>query len=158
MNWDALGAMAELAGALSVLGTLIYLAKQIKDNSKLLSTSIYDTAMEGYNNINKWAVSDPEISEIAYRFFAENEQEMTQLERFRADMIFRIYANHIYKVYRLYDRGVLDASEWSGMGQEAKQVYNSTRLVREFMRDNHFFDDLWRAFDELGDQKMSRFD
>ena len=32
MNWDALGAIAELAGALSVLGTLIYLAKQIKDN------------------------------------------------------------------------------------------------------------------------------
>jgi hypothetical protein len=37
MNWDAIGALAELAGAVSVLGTLIYLAKQIKDNSKLLS-------------------------------------------------------------------------------------------------------------------------
>ena len=48
----------------------------------------------------------------------------------------------------------------SGAGWARKQnkCHNSTRLGREFMRDNHFFDDLWRAFDELGDQKMSRFD
>ena len=96
MNWDALGAIAELAGALSVLGTLIYLAKQIKDNSKLLSTSIYETAMEGYNNINKWSIGDPDLVLLTHRMFVENEEEMTPIDKFRVDMIHRIYANHIY--------------------------------------------------------------
>ena len=34
MNWDALGALAELLGALGVIGSLIYLAVQIRNNSK----------------------------------------------------------------------------------------------------------------------------
>ena len=31
MNWDALGAIAEMAGAVSVLATLLYLVKQRKE-------------------------------------------------------------------------------------------------------------------------------
>ncbi len=127
MNWDALGAVAELAGALSVLGTLIYLAKQIKDNSKLLSTSIYETAMEGYNNINKWSTGDPDLVLLTHRMFVENETEMTPIEIFRVHMIQRIYANHIYKLYRLYEDGVLHAKEWPNAGLEAKQVYQGTQ-------------------------------
>ncbi len=36
MNWEALGAVAELLGALGVITTLGYLAIQIRHNSKLL--------------------------------------------------------------------------------------------------------------------------
>ena len=35
MNWDALGAIAELFGALAVLATLVYLARQISLSSKV---------------------------------------------------------------------------------------------------------------------------
>ena len=34
MNWDALGAIAELLGAIAVLATLLYLARQIRESSK----------------------------------------------------------------------------------------------------------------------------
>jgi len=95
MNWDAIGALAELAGAISVLGTLIYLAKQIKDNSKLLSTSIYETAMEGYNNINKWSIGDPDLAQLTRRWLTNDDAEMDSSDKFRLDMIQRIYANHM---------------------------------------------------------------
>ena len=36
MNWEALGAIAELLGAIGVIATLGYLATQIRQNSKLL--------------------------------------------------------------------------------------------------------------------------
>ena len=158
MNWDAIGALAELAGAVSVLGTLIYLAKQIKDNSKLLSTSIYETAMEGYNNINKWSIGDPDLAQLTRRWLTNDDTEMDSSEKFRLDMIQRVYANHIYKLFRLYEDGVLHEKEWQNAGLEAKQAWESSRVGRDFMRDNHFFDDLWKAFEELGDKKMSRFD
>jgi hypothetical protein len=35
MNWDAIGAIGEIVGALAVLITLIYLAMQIKQNSDM---------------------------------------------------------------------------------------------------------------------------
>ena len=36
MNWEALGAIAELLGAIGVILTLLYLSRQIDNNSKQL--------------------------------------------------------------------------------------------------------------------------
>ena len=40
MNWDAVGAIAELIGGLTVLLTLIYLSVQIRQNSISLKINI----------------------------------------------------------------------------------------------------------------------
>jgi hypothetical protein len=43
MNWDAIGSIAEVVGALAVLITLIYLAVQTRDNVKVTrSRAIWD--------------------------------------------------------------------------------------------------------------------
>jgi hypothetical protein len=157
MNWDALGAIAEVVGAVSVLATLLYLAKQIKDNSKLLSATIQESTMQGYNNINQWAVGDPEIAALTFRWFVEDESEMTPLESFRLDMIIRIYCNHGLKLYHLFEQGVYPVNEWENSGREFKQVLLSTQAGRDFMRDNHGFDDLWASFDEFSEENISRF-
>jgi hypothetical protein len=39
MNWDAIGSIAEVVGALAVLFTLIYLAVQTRDNVKVMRSS-----------------------------------------------------------------------------------------------------------------------
>ena len=39
MNWEALGALAELLGAIGVIATLLYLSRQINHNSKQLEGS-----------------------------------------------------------------------------------------------------------------------
>ena len=39
MNWEALGAIAELLGAIGVILTLLYLSRQIDNNSKQLEGS-----------------------------------------------------------------------------------------------------------------------
>jgi len=36
MDWDAIGAIAELAGAIGVIASLLYLATQIRQNSRQL--------------------------------------------------------------------------------------------------------------------------
>jgi len=157
MNWDAVGAIAEIVGAVSVLATLLYLAKQIKDNSKLLSSTIQDSAMQGYNNINQWAVGDPEIAALTFRMFVEDESEMTPLESFRLNMIMRIYSNHLLKLYHLFVEGVYPVNEWESSGREAKQVFLTTRIGRDFMQNNHYFDDLWVSFDEFSEENISQY-
>jgi len=39
MNWDAIGAVGEILGALAVFASLIYLALQIKQNTQSLRAS-----------------------------------------------------------------------------------------------------------------------
>jgi hypothetical protein len=38
VNWDAIGAVAEVIGALAVLITLIYLALQIRQNTRAINS------------------------------------------------------------------------------------------------------------------------
>ena len=37
MNWEAIGAIGEVLGALAVIGSLVYLALQIRANSRMLN-------------------------------------------------------------------------------------------------------------------------
>ncbi len=39
MNWDAIGAIAELLGAIGVIGSLVYLATQIRQNTTTVRAS-----------------------------------------------------------------------------------------------------------------------
>jgi hypothetical protein len=39
MNWEAIGAVAEVMGAFGVIATLIYLAIQIRQNSRMMMRS-----------------------------------------------------------------------------------------------------------------------
>jgi hypothetical protein len=47
MNWDAIGAAGEWAGAIGVIATLVYLAGQLKQNTKALRSSTYQSYVAG---------------------------------------------------------------------------------------------------------------
>ena len=42
MNWDAIGAVGEVSGAVAVVVTLIYLAGQLRQNTQALRSSTYE--------------------------------------------------------------------------------------------------------------------
>ena len=67
MNWDALGAIAELAGAIGVIASLVYVATQIRHNtlasaveSKLVTTGM----LSGFVDM---LITDPELNDIFLR-------------------------------------------------------------------------------------------
>ena len=59
-----LAAVAEVAGALGVLVTLIYLARQISQNSASVDASTEDEVTSGFNDINRVIASDSNLSLI----------------------------------------------------------------------------------------------
>ena len=52
MSWDAIGAIAELLGALGVLGSLIYLGGQIRQNTRMMKQQAFQL---GTNEVRSWA-------------------------------------------------------------------------------------------------------
>ncbi len=64
MNWDAVGALAEVAGAIGVLLTLVYLAVQIRHNSASVDASTEDGVTSGFNDINNVIAADAELVRI----------------------------------------------------------------------------------------------
>jgi len=47
MNWDAIGAVGEILGALGVFGSLAYLGSQIRDNTRGLGAASLESVLDG---------------------------------------------------------------------------------------------------------------
>jgi len=69
MNWDAIGAVGEILGALVVVVTLMYLAAQVRASQRATAADIYQTrAMSRADVELQIALNCPTYHEIHFRF------------------------------------------------------------------------------------------
>ena len=52
MNWEIATAIAEMAGAVAVVATLIYLAGEVRQNRKAIESASIDALSAGWNDLN----------------------------------------------------------------------------------------------------------
>ncbi len=64
MNWDAIGAVGELIGAILVGATLIYLAFQLRQNTKALTSSTFQAVSSNMASNMEFFAGDPTISAL----------------------------------------------------------------------------------------------
>ncbi|MBL4709270.1 MAG: hypothetical protein JKY48_12615 [Flavobacteriales bacterium] len=95
MNWEAIGAIAESLGAVGVILTLIYLATQIRQNTKSVRTAAgMDMSKQAASWIARMAVQ-PELSRI-YNLAAQDPDSLTSAEKVR-------YAAYIAELFFIYE-------------------------------------------------------
>ncbi|MEM7220329.1 MAG: hypothetical protein AAF515_18345 [Pseudomonadota bacterium] len=93
MNWDAIGAVAEVLGAAGVILTLGYLAIQIRQNTQALRAASIDSMTSIANDIRTNLFSDPEIASIYMRGLEGIDNlDALETERFRLLMTNAIWA------------------------------------------------------------------
>jgi len=67
MDWNAIGAIGEIIGALAVVGSLAYLAAQIRLNSKLLESAAQDSISTKYSETMSLPAASPENAAVFYK-------------------------------------------------------------------------------------------
>ncbi len=154
MTFEKIGIIAELIAAISVFITLLYLAKQIKDNSKLLTTSVYQTAMDGYNEMASLFLENQKIAMV---LLVGSKTELSQEESFRLNILLRVYMNQNFKLFRLYEEGVFPEKDWILRAGETKQIIENTEHGREFVKNNLIFIDMWKNLEKIEIQETSKF-
>ena len=64
MDFEALGGIGELLGAIAVVVSLIYVAGQIRQNTKTTSLSNHQNALSLFSAFTDWMVRDPELARL----------------------------------------------------------------------------------------------
>lgn len=108
MNWEAIGAIGEIIGALAVFLSLIYLARQIRNqNRESMAASVHELN-EAYRN-SIMSFQNPNLAEVFTR--AKNDFEsLNETERLQfiamVQGVFRVWedAYHQHAQKRLNDR------------------------------------------------------
>lgn len=119
MNWSALGAIGEIAGALAVVVTLFYLARQIKHANAVSSANVYqeraNTRMQFHHSHAESEYLAPILQRLGELGWPQNVEAIEQLNELE---LFRFRQNQLASVVRFdnsyyqYRNGFLDEDAW----------------------------------------------
>ena len=121
VNWDAIGAIGEIVGAIAVVATLGYLAVQINQSTKVARSStrqaIAEMTMAASNDIPR----DKELAEIFVRQMKGEELDDAESIRLlaRTYVAMRNWENIHYQ----YLTGMLSDDEWHGFRLNLKAIF-----------------------------------
>jgi hypothetical protein len=64
VNWEAIGAAGEVLGAAAVVATLLYVARQLHEQNRALTTTVRDSAFLQLQEWNYQIMADPELAHL----------------------------------------------------------------------------------------------
>jgi hypothetical protein len=122
MNWEAIGAVAEILGALAVVGSLLYLAVQIRHGaSATQAASRYATAQLTTDVLVPIA-SDAELASILRRGQIDPDS-LSDDEGFRFDVLLYSIFDQWETMYSQVLRGAMSEEDWEKYDRSIIGIY-----------------------------------
>jgi len=144
MDWEAIGSIGEIVGALAVLGSLYYLASQIKRQNKESRRANNEAGVRHVTET--WGVvsNDANLADIVLR---GSNGELSEPEQ-----VFRYYC-HLGRFYRgleniyiAYCDGDFDARLWEGILNACKDVHATPGAQTYWKNRPHHYSAEFREF------------
>ena len=135
MNWEAIGAIGEVVGALGVIFTLGYLAIQVRQNSAVVRASTRQAISTTQADVGYRLAENPELRAAAMQFtkFDSTIPDTQLAAHFYLRALLRTYENQ----YHQYIDGTFDESIWNGYRNSMSQNFASL-AIREFWNAHRF--------------------
>jgi len=109
MNWDAIGAIGEIVGAVAVVISLLYLALQMRQNNKLVERNAVKEVIAERAEYNKFVASSPELSELYWKGMS-NPEQLSEAEWLRYLSLFAPMARQLEASFIDMSHGYLTES------------------------------------------------
>jgi len=122
MNWDAIGATGEWIGGLATIGTLFYLAYQVRQNTKTARSSAYQAAASAISEWTNLVSADAVVTKNLMTAMLEpdslDENARAQVGM-QLNALFRNYENIFYQ----WREGAISEEVWEGWGRQVRAVF-----------------------------------
>ncbi len=147
MTLQDLGNIGEFAAAIATLITLIYLAAQIRQNTRAVRSSAFQQVIDSFSAISLEIGLNREVSEILDR--ADNDfSSLDSLQRRRHWSILLSLFRRAESVFFQSEQGTLPAESWGGIREFLRSVLQG-QGAQQFWDENSFaFNPRFRAFVE----------
>ena len=156
MNWDAVGAIAELLGAIGVIISLAYLATQIRQNtrqigehSRELRIAAIDAIAASFSRFRDPLIRDPELAALWLRGL-EDYDGLEPIAKVRLGRLFQELFFAHQNTWSRYREGATSEDAWQDHMQAIK---NNLRQpgIRNWWAETHpiYADDFEVVIDDL---------
>ena len=158
INWEAVGAIAGLLGAIGVIITLIYLAVQIKQNNNQLRGAATTAVYEYLRTLTEMLTTNTELYKIALRG-NEDLNSLTAWEK-QQFVLWCLHETGMWEMcHKLHQQGALDEALYLGKKAYWLQLHSSPGR-REWwnastaMLSNEFYEEISKELEAIPVRKL----
>lgn len=159
MNWVAVGALAELAGALGVIASLVYLAKQISvtnENVAQNTTALYNqgehASLDGVLKMNLPAVESRNVAELMLNGYSDF-SSLDRVDRHRFSAMLRMQFESHQTFFRQNYRDSAGPETWAYYSRVMNDYLKVSSVACWWERSRENFDPGFVAYI---DEKLPR--
>ena len=145
MNWEAMGALSEMIGAIAVVITLVYLAIQIRQNTRAIRLDTGHDVAEEYRDIFALMAQDKDLAELVNKA-ATSPDSITGADKVRYYALNSNFVRAVENAYFQFNEQALDRKHWSGMKRMLTD-YAQLPAFREYWPNRkHWFSQEFQDF------------
>jgi hypothetical protein len=142
-----LGNIGEFVAAIATLITLIYLAAQIRQNTRAVRSSAFQQVVDSFSGISLEIGLNRELSEILDRG-SNGLSSLDSVQRRRHWSVLLSFFRRAESVFFQSEQGTLQVESWEGIREFLRSVLQS-QGARQFWDENSFaFNSRFRTFVE----------
>jgi type II secretory pathway component PulJ len=157
VNWEAISAIGQLVGALAVVISLIYLARQVRSNAHATREAAMRSTLDSVNRHIQQITERPDLAELRSRGFADFESlEGTNRTRF-GSLMHQLFRN-AENMYCQHLEGHLDPRLWRGLEVVMREVNAQPGVQAWWRLRSHWFDEEFAKFINQQQQTATRHD
>ena len=138
MNWEAIGALGEFVGAIAVFFSLIYVAIQIRDNTRSQQAATYHAMISAKNQVNLQISSQVDAARILLEG-SRNYRELKLTDRHRFNLLMRSILGVCEDIYVQYSKGLVDIEDHEINLSMVKDLLKQPGISYWVSRNRHLF-------------------
>ena len=135
MNWEALGAIGEAAGAVAVVVSLVYVAVQVRHNNQLRRRAATADAVSSFREWSAHLLASPELTRV-YQKGCEGMGNLDSFGRVQFAILAFNRLKTLEDLHYQYIKGAMDPDVWSGW-ESLSRGYVTSPGYQEYLADRH---------------------
>jgi len=135
MNWDAIGAVGEITGALGVLVSLIYVAVQIRKNTRALERESHQSLLQQQHAVMSLKLDNDELYKLVDR--GESDPDQLSPEEWKKFVQYAfMYVNVWENTFQNYKSNNMDAELFDAWDTGCRKLY-AQQGYKRFWNENN---------------------
>ena len=138
MNWDAVGAIAELLGAVAVFASLVYLALQIRGSTNQASAQMFQSVASEQARVSDAITGDPENLRVWMKM--HHGEEMDDFEKTRMFFMVSRVVQAFLAIQIGHDKGQIDQDFYLDAKEQINEMLGSPHakiIAKKYIERQH---------------------
>jgi hypothetical protein len=137
MTLEDLGNLGEFVGAIGVVTSLLYLAVQIRQNTRSVRASTHHASVVAGNAV-QLAFAEAEAAKITLKA-GRAYDDLTLEERFQFSMLMRAFFSFEEDVHTQFREGLIDRAFWDARSRVLAEVLSQPGIRGWWVKNRHVY-------------------